>query len=49
MLLNKLNLGPFGKLIAVFDDTDFDPDNMPIFDITCIDSVNLEFKVDKIR
>lgn len=47
--LNKLNLGQFGKLITIFDDTDFEPNNTPIFDITCIDSENLEFKIDKIR
>jgi hypothetical protein len=47
--LNSLNLGSFGKLISVLDKTDFLPDNAPMFDITCVDSNSLEFKVDKIR
>ena len=47
---NKINTGVFGKLITTLNDLDFtDSDLKPILDITCIDEVNLEFKVDKIR
>jgi len=47
---NKLNTGIFGKLIGILNDLDFSSsDDKPIFDITCVDSVNLEFRVDKIR
>jgi hypothetical protein len=47
--LNKLGLGEFGKNIVNLNDADFASDDTPIFQITCINSDTLEFKVDKIR
>lgn len=47
--LNSTGSGAFGLNIANLFDTDFDPDNTPIFKITCVDSTALQFKVDKIR
>lgn len=42
--------GSYGVDIVLFDDTDFLPsDNMPIFEIICINDETLEFVVDKIR
>ena len=47
---NKLNTGVYGKVVSILNDIDFSTSgNKPIFDITCIDAVNLQFKVDKIR
>jgi len=47
--LNKLGGGAFNKNIINLNDIDFEPNDTPIFKITCIDAVALEFKVDKIR
>lgn len=52
--LNKINSGVYGKMITILSDLDFvsthDYNNgRPIFDIICVDSTLLEFKVDKIR
>jgi len=47
--LSKIGLGPFGKNIITLDDIDFQPDEKPIFKITCVDANLLKFEVDKIR
>ena len=48
--LNKLNTGVYGKTIGVLNDLDFSvSDNKPIFEIVCINSELLQFKIDKIR
>lgn len=48
--LNRKNAGAYGKLIGTLSDLDFTPSfNTPIFEIICIDSENLTFKIDKIR
>lgn len=47
--LNRLGGGEFGKNIINLSDIDFQPNDTPIFKITCIDATTLEFKVDKIR
>jgi hypothetical protein len=43
------NLGQYGVLITILDNTVFEPTNTPIFDIICIDPVNYKFRIDKIR
>jgi hypothetical protein len=47
--LNKLGPGEFAKNIINLNDIDFQPNDTPMFRITCVDPVLLEFKVDKIR
>lgn len=48
--LNAIGSGVYGKVITLFDETDFtDASNKPIFEIICINDETLEFKVDKIR
>jgi hypothetical protein len=47
--LNKANLGVYGVAISILSETDFAPDNKPIFDIICLDETLLKFRVDKIR
>jgi hypothetical protein len=48
--LNKLNTGIFGKTVGILSDLDFSgSDNKPIFEIVCINSELLQFKIDKIR
>lgn len=46
---NITNNGEYGILVKVLSSGDFAPDNKPIFDIICLDPVNLTFKIDKIR
>ncbi len=47
---NLTNAGVYGVTIGILTDLDFTPsDNKPIFEITCIDSTSLDFKIDKIR
>jgi len=47
---NNKGFGQYGLQIAVFNSTDFTPsNNSPIFDILCLDSNALTFKIDKIR
>jgi hypothetical protein len=47
---NTANTGVYGVTIGVLNDLDFTPSgNMPIFEIICIDPVNFQFRVDKIR
>ena len=49
-VLNKLNNGVYGKTIGILNDLDFSgADNKPIFEIVCINSELLQFKIDKIR
>jgi hypothetical protein len=43
------NLGQYGVNIAILDETVFAPSNNPIFDIICVDPVNYQFRIDKIR
>jgi len=43
------NLGQYGVTIAILDETVFAPSNNPIFDIICVDPVNYQFRIDKIR
>lgn len=48
--LNRKNQGTYGITIVILNESDFtDSNNKPIFDIICVDSENLKFKVDKIR
>lgn len=47
--LSKIGLGPFGKNIINFNDIDFEPNDTPIFRITCTDETALNFEIDKIR
>lgn len=47
--LNRLGGGAFNKNIINLNDFDFQPNDTPIFKITCINAITLEFKVDKIR
>ena len=48
--LNRTNGGVFGKTIGILNDLDFVPSyNKPIFEIICINSESLTFKIDKIR
>jgi hypothetical protein len=46
---NRLGGGAFNKNIINLNDFDFQPNDTPIFKITCINAITLEFKVDKIR
>ena len=46
---NITNSGEYGVLIKSFNDTDFQSDNTPIFEIICLNETSLTFKVDKIR
>jgi hypothetical protein len=47
---NKVNSGVYGVTVGIVNDLDFSTSsNSPIFDIVCIDSENLVFKIDKIR
>lgn len=47
--LNLLGAGSYAKTIAVLNNDDFGTDKTPIFEIICINSETLEFKIDKIR
>jgi hypothetical protein len=48
--LNRKNSGIYGKTIGILNDLDFSGSSYsPIFEIICIDSENLNFKIDKIR
>lgn len=46
---NILGGGEFEKVVTIFNSDDFGSDSTPIFDIICINSNTLEFKIDKIR
>jgi hypothetical protein len=48
--LNRSNNGSYGTLIGVLSSSDFSSsNNRPIFEIVCVNSESLDFKVDKIR
>lgn len=48
--INRTGNGTYGSTIAVLNDLDFNPSgNRPIFEIICVDDMNLKFRVDKIR
>jgi hypothetical protein len=48
--LNKNNTGQYGVTIAILDDLAFSSSsNKPIFEIVCLDEVQLLFRIDKIR
>jgi len=46
---NLLGNGTYGKTITVLSQSDFGTDMTPIFRLTCIDQVGLNFRVDKLR
>lgn len=48
--LNRANNGEYGTIVGVLNDLDFSGSgNTPIFEIVCVDSDNLDFRIDKIR
>lgn len=48
--LNILNNGVYGVTIGLLNDLDFTPsNNTPIFEIICVNSDTLSFKIDKLR
>jgi len=48
--LNKKNLGAYGVLVGLLSDIDFTSSgNKPIFDVICLNSDLLTFRIDKIR
>ncbi len=47
--LNRKNSGVYGITVGILNDLDFSPNNTPMFEIICVNSDSLQFKIDKIR